>query len=98
MLGRETKLGARVECMAEVSGRPGASKQVEFRRVIPCHPRKAIWFQSAATAKTGQTPVSREIPYIHKYVKPGPTRRTKTPLIKLIIAYLRQKPFYGREG
>ena len=32
MLGRQTKLGTRLECLAGVSGRTGASKEVEFPR------------------------------------------------------------------
>ena len=35
MLGRETKLGARLECLAGLSGRAGASNEVEFPREIP---------------------------------------------------------------
>jgi hypothetical protein len=46
MLGLETTLGARVEYMAEVSGRAGAGKQVEFPPAISYHPSKAIWFSS----------------------------------------------------
>ena len=34
MLGRETKLGTRLECLAGVSGRAGASNEVEFPREI----------------------------------------------------------------
>ncbi len=40
MLGRKTKLGVRVECLAGVSGRAGASNEVEFPREIPaCRPK-----------------------------------------------------------
>ena len=34
MLGRETKLGTRLECLAGVSGRPGVSNEVELPRKI----------------------------------------------------------------
>jgi hypothetical protein len=35
MLGRETKLGTRLECLAGLSGRAGASNEVEFPPEIP---------------------------------------------------------------
>jgi hypothetical protein len=35
MLGRETKLGTRLECLAGLPGRAGASNEVEFPREIP---------------------------------------------------------------
>ena len=37
-----------MECMAGVSGRPGARKQIEFRLALSYDPKKAIWVPTQA--------------------------------------------------
>ena len=59
MLGRETKLGARLECMAVLSGRAGTTSEVDFSREIRLFPKFCLSEKQLATRTMKRTKAGR---------------------------------------